>query len=76
MTQPALSQHLQVLREVGLVAQRRSGRLRLYRATPAPLREIHDWVRHYSRFWDERLERLRTHLDATNTGHVARSEGE
>ncbi len=63
MTQPAFSQHLRVLRRAGLVTQRRSGRHRLYRASPAPLREVFDWVAHYQRFWDERLAALGRHLE-------------
>jgi len=63
MTQPAFSQHLRVLRRAGLVTQRRSGRHRLYRANPAPLREVFDWVAHYQRFWDERLAALGRHLE-------------
>jgi DNA-binding transcriptional ArsR family regulator len=63
MSQPAISQHLKVLHEAGLVAHRRSGRQWLYRATPQPLREVFDWVAHYERFWDERLRALGDHLD-------------
>ncbi|MBL8745929.1 MAG: winged helix-turn-helix transcriptional regulator [Phycisphaerae bacterium] len=64
MSQPAISQHLKVLHGAGLVARRRVGRQRLYRATPGPLREIMDWVSHYEKFWDERLGALRRHLDS------------
>jgi len=63
MTQPALSQHLRVLRRAGLVTQRRVGRSQVYRISPAPLREIVDWVEHYRRFWDARLADLGTLLD-------------
>ena len=63
MSQPALSQHLAVLRRANLVAQRRDGRRRLYRINPAPLREIHDWIEHYRRFWDAKLEALGEFLD-------------
>lgn len=68
MSQPAISQHLKVLHGAGLVAQRRVGRKRLYRATPQPLREIMDWVSHYEKFWDEKLVALRRHLDAREGG--------
>jgi DNA-binding transcriptional ArsR family regulator len=63
MSQPALSQHLAVLRRAELVAQRRDGRRRLYRVNPEPLRQIHDWVEHYRRFWDTRFEALGDYLD-------------
>ncbi len=44
ITQPALSQHLRVLREAGLVSQRAVGRHRLYRLSPGPLKEVAHWV--------------------------------
>lgn len=56
VTGPAISQHLRVLREAGLVAERRSGTRRLYRARPAGLRELRGWLRE---FWDESLEDLK-----------------
>jgi len=63
MSQPALSQHLAVLRRANLVAQRRDGRRRLYRINPEPLREVVDWLEHYQRFWDIRFEALGAFLD-------------
>jgi len=56
VSRPAVSRHLRVLREAGLVRERREGRLRLYRADPAPLGELREWLEGY---WDERLEALR-----------------
>jgi DNA-binding transcriptional ArsR family regulator len=53
VSRPAVSRHLRVLREAGLVQERREGRLRLYRADPAPLRELRDWLDDY---WSGRLE--------------------
>ena len=64
MSQPALSQHLKVLRGAGLVSQRPQGRQRLYRLEARPLRQIHDWVAHYERFWDAKLDALGAYLDA------------
>jgi DNA-binding transcriptional ArsR family regulator len=57
VSRPAVSRHLRVLREAGLVHERRAGRLRLYRADPRPLAELRSWLESY---WDERLEALRT----------------
>jgi DNA-binding transcriptional ArsR family regulator len=57
VSRPAVSRHLRVLRQAGLVHERRQGRLRLYRADPAPLAEVRDWL---ERYWDERLDGLRT----------------
>jgi DNA-binding transcriptional ArsR family regulator len=49
MSQPALSQHLRVLRDAGLVRIRRQGRMRVYSVDPGPLREVSDWVGRYQR---------------------------
>jgi DNA-binding transcriptional ArsR family regulator len=57
VSRPAVSRHLRVLRDAGLVHERREGRLRLYRADPAPLVELRSWLEAY---WDERLEALRS----------------
>jgi len=76
MSQPALSQHLAVLRRANLVAQRRDGRRRLYRINPEPLREIVDWVEHYRRFWDERFEALGRHLDREAERERRRDDGD
>ena len=62
---PAVSQHLKVLREVGLIEERRDGRMRVYALVPGPLREISDWVGHYERFWRTRLRKLHNHLRRT-----------
>ena len=58
LTQPQVSKHLRVLREVGAVAVREDGRRRLYRVNGPALKPIHDWVRAYERTWSERFERL------------------
>jgi DNA-binding transcriptional ArsR family regulator len=63
MSQPALSQHLAVLRRADLVSDRRDGRRRLYRLHAEPLRQIHDWLDHYRAFWDTRLDALGQYLD-------------
>ena len=63
MSQPALSQHLRVLRDAGLVSERQAGRLRIYRLMPQPLVEIRQWLARYERFWDERFDRLGRLLD-------------
>lgn len=56
VSRPAVSRHLRVLREAGLVHERRQGRLRLYRADPAPLEELREWLDGY---WSGRLEALK-----------------
>ena len=62
VTQPAISHHLRILREAGLVRTRKAGRQRLYCLQARPLRHIHDWVGHYERFWTDKLEALGKHL--------------
>ena len=62
MSQPQVSKHLRVLREVGLVRCRAEGRRRLYRLEPARLRPLHEWVAKYERAWNERLDRVDDYL--------------
>ncbi|MBP3956490.1 winged helix-turn-helix transcriptional regulator [Gemmata sp. G18] len=62
LTQPQVSKHLAVLREVGLVNVRGSGRQRFYALNAAGLKPIHDWVKVYERLWNERLDRLDEYL--------------
>jgi DNA-binding transcriptional ArsR family regulator len=57
-TQPTVSKHLSVLKKVGLVSERRVGRQRLYRANPARLKPIFEWVAPFEQMWSERFERL------------------
>jgi DNA-binding transcriptional ArsR family regulator len=62
MTQPAVSQHLRVLREAGLVDVRKEGRFRVYSLDPAPLRELFDWAGYFEGFWKRRLSALGSRL--------------
>ena len=59
----AISQHLRILRESGLVTRRKQGRFRYYRARPLPLEEVHQWTARYRQFWESRLDRLTNYLD-------------
>lgn len=56
--QPTVSKHLQVLKQVGLVHERRVGRQRLYRVNAKRLKLIHDWVTPFEQYWRESFERL------------------
>jgi DNA-binding transcriptional ArsR family regulator len=58
LTQPQVSKHLRVLREVGAVEVREDGRQRLYRLNGRALKPIHDWVKDYERSWSERFDQL------------------
>ena len=58
LSQPQVSKHLGVLREVGLVSVRKDGRHRRYRVNGPALKPIHDWVRSFEHTWNVRLDRL------------------
>jgi DNA-binding transcriptional ArsR family regulator len=58
LTQPQVSKHLRVLREVGAVQVRGEGRQRLYRLNGQALKPIHDWIKEYERTWNERFEAM------------------
>ena len=62
-SQPAVSKHLRVLREAGLVESSVAAQQRLYRLCPRPLREIDDWLAPYRALWSSSLDALEVHLD-------------
>ncbi|HWF25258.1 MAG TPA: metalloregulator ArsR/SmtB family transcription factor [Solirubrobacteraceae bacterium] len=64
LSQPAVSKHLRILREAGLVEVRVDAQRRLYRLQPEPLRAIDEWLAPYRMLWAARLEALEQHLDA------------
>ncbi|HWV24341.1 MAG TPA: metalloregulator ArsR/SmtB family transcription factor [Thermomicrobiales bacterium] len=63
MGRTAISKHLAILREAGLVVDRKEGRETRYRLNAAPLSEISDWVSFYEQFWTERVGRLKRLLE-------------
>ena len=64
LAQPAVSKHLKVLRDAGLVTAEIDAQRRLYRLDAAPLRELDTWVAPYRRHWAGHLDALEKHLDA------------
>src|SRR3954451_4785441 len=62
ISQPAVSQHLRVLRERGFATVRAEGTRRLYAVDPAPLREVDEWLERYRRVWTPHLDALATEL--------------
>lgn len=62
ITQPAVSQHLKVLREHGFARVRPEGTRRLYAVDAAPLREVDAWLDHFRTFWTQRMDSLETEL--------------
>ncbi|HEY0616519.1 MAG TPA: metalloregulator ArsR/SmtB family transcription factor [Kribbella sp.] len=63
LSQPAVSKHLKVLRDAGLVEVRQDAQRRWYRLRPAPLAEIDAWLAPYRDLWRNRLDALEAHLD-------------
>jgi DNA-binding transcriptional ArsR family regulator len=63
LSQPAVSKHLKVLREAGLVEVRHDAQRRWYRLRPAPLAEVDAWLEPYRDLWRGRLDALEAHLD-------------
>jgi DNA-binding transcriptional ArsR family regulator len=64
MPQPAVSKHLAVLREVGLVSVARKGRERIYELTAGELKTVHDWTKAFERFWTHQLGRIKQRAEA------------
>ena len=64
VSQPAVSKHLRILREAGLVEVRSDAQRRIYRVRTEPLRAIDEWLEPYRRLWASRLDDLERHLDA------------
>lgn len=62
ISQPAVSQHLRVLRDSGFATVRPAGTRRLYAVDATPLREVEGWIERVRRFWDQRLDSLETEL--------------
>jgi DNA-binding transcriptional ArsR family regulator/uncharacterized protein YndB with AHSA1/START domain len=67
VSQPAVSKHLRVLREAGLVEARVDGQRRLYRVRTEPLRELDDWLAPYRELWAPSLDALERHLETMET---------
>lgn len=66
LSRPAISQHLRILLDAGLVAERREGRERRYCLQPQRLREVQRWLRRFERFWEERLDQLGKYLEESD----------
>ena len=62
ISRPAVSKHLKILTECGLVIVQQQGRERICEAHPEKLREVSDWVEQYRKFWNEKLDSLERYL--------------
>jgi DNA-binding transcriptional ArsR family regulator len=67
VSQPAVSKHLRVLREAGLVSVRPDGQRRLYSIRPDPLIELDSWLEPYREMWTESLAKLEEHMATPRT---------
>jgi DNA-binding transcriptional ArsR family regulator len=65
MAQPAVSKHLRVLREAGVVEATVDAQRRLYRLTPGPLQEVDAWLAPFRQLWSRHVDALERHLDRT-----------
>jgi DNA-binding transcriptional ArsR family regulator len=63
VSQPAVSKHLRVLKEAGLVEARVDAQRRVYRIRPEPLADLDAWLASYRQLWAAHLDRLEQHLD-------------
>jgi DNA-binding transcriptional ArsR family regulator len=74
MSQPAVSRHLRVLRDAGLVAARTDAQRRLYRLDARPLAVLDEWLQPYRRLWAARLDGLARHLDEMDDDDLDRKD--
>jgi DNA-binding transcriptional ArsR family regulator len=63
ISQPAVSKHLRILRQAGLVESRSEAQRRLYRVRSEPLKEMFEWLQPYRHLWEAGLDKLERHLD-------------
>lgn len=74
MSRQAVTKHLDVLQDAGLVRTERAGRQRLHRLDAAPLKEVGTWLAPYAEAWDRRLARLKSYLDKSDPEGPAETE--
>src|SRR5712692_5598856 len=66
MSRPAVSQHLRILLDAGLVTEQRHGRERRYRLVPARLGPVRDWIAQYEQLWEDKQKQLQKHKTKGN----------
>ena len=70
LDQPSVSKHLRVLRDVGLVHVRRSGRHKLYRTNADAIRPLYEWTKTFERFWSHQLNRIKERAETKSLGRL------
>ncbi len=63
VSRPAISKHVRILTECGLIIIEQKGRERYCKASPSKLKEVSDWVAHFSKFWDIKLNSLKNYIE-------------
>jgi DNA-binding transcriptional ArsR family regulator len=74
MSLPAVSKHLRVLENAGLIKRRVRGRVHHLRLLGAPLEDAARWIAHYRQFWDHQLDSLSAYLEPESTKRVSRTK--
>ncbi len=69
-SQPMVSKHLGVLKQVGLVSERKEGRYRVYKVNAAKLKPIQEWVAQFEQFWGNSLDRLKDYMNEIQSKEV------
>jgi DNA-binding transcriptional ArsR family regulator len=72
LEQPSVSKHLRVLREVGLVDVRRSGRQMMYRVNADAIRPLHEWTNTFERLWRDQLLRVKERAESAEAARRAK----
>jgi DNA-binding transcriptional ArsR family regulator len=65
VSRPAVSRHLRVLRNAGLLSERRDAQSRIYSLNAKPLREVEQWLQHYRVFWGAKLNDLKQYVESS-----------
>jgi DNA-binding transcriptional ArsR family regulator len=71
ISQPAISKHLKVLEQAGLIERSREAQWRPAKLQAAPLKEAADWVGQYRQHWEESFDRLDAYLQSIQSGHLS-----
>ncbi len=63
ISRPAVSKHVKILEQCGLLQINQQGRERYCKVNPEPLKEVYRWLKHFDKFWDEKLDALKTFVE-------------
>lgn len=73
LPQPAVSKHLAILREVGVVSVEKLGTQRVYSLNPSELKTMYDWIKMYEHLWSHKLDRIKERAERTQRDRAAKS---